>query len=245
MTLRYSFTGRVLLVLESHFVTSEKLVQEIPEYLNLWIPKAHWILHLAHDIRLWGPSRLLTTLLNEMKNARFKAGAKRGNFHNPAKDVALFWVRQSDWELQSLPSVTASACCSADARVIVSGTYSSFPDSTAVQLLLQHSCIDEASQIDFLKAVKFHSVLLNRTEYVLLDKKVYSIERLIRASDQHFAYLLEIAPCLLIDELGAYYTERVVGNDLPARMLAMRNDCEMTGMWTVPSDTRLYLVPKY
>jgi hypothetical protein len=244
MTLRYRFTGRDLLVLEGHFLTSEKLLQGIPAYILLWIPKAHWVLHLAHDIRLWGPTRLLTTLLNEMKNARFKAGAKRSNFHNPAKSVAEFWVGQSDWELQSLPSLSASACASAEARVIVSGMASSFPDSPAVQLLLQHSCITAACQLDFLDSVKFHSVLLNRTEYVFLDKAVHSIERLVRSPSQHYAYLLEVAPCVLIDELGAYYIEPVAAGE--TRLLVIRNDCEMTGMWAVPGcDSKLYLVPKY
>jgi uncharacterized membrane protein len=75
MTLRYLFTFADLLVLEDQFVASERLVQTIPAYRDLWIPKAHWVLHVAHDIFMWGPSRFMTTMLNEMKNARFKAGA--------------------------------------------------------------------------------------------------------------------------------------------------------------------------
>ena len=89
------------------------------QYAHLWIPKAHWVLHLAHDIFLWGPSRLHTTMLNEMKNARFKAGAKRSNFHNPAKDVAMFWAQQSDYELQTLSP--SHFCSSNDSDVIVTG----------------------------------------------------------------------------------------------------------------------------
>lgn len=75
MTLRYYYTFADLLRMEDHFIQSEKLIQAIPAYHNLWIPKAHWVLHIAHDIFMWGPSRLLTTLLNEMKNAKFKRGA--------------------------------------------------------------------------------------------------------------------------------------------------------------------------
>ena len=58
-------------------------------------------------------------MLNEMKNARFKAGAKRSNFHNPAKDVAMFWAQQSDYELQTLSP--SHFCSSNDSDVIVTG----------------------------------------------------------------------------------------------------------------------------
>jgi hypothetical protein len=109
--------------MERNFVQSETIINEHPPYACLWIPKAHWLLHMAHDIFLYGPTRLLATYLNEMKNAKFKAGAKRGNFHNPAKDVAVFWAGQSDWELRSMP-VSRNICCSESATVLVSGVAS-------------------------------------------------------------------------------------------------------------------------
>ena len=50
MVLRFKFTFRELLHLEDIVVRSESLIISIPEYYALWIPKAHWILHAAHDI---------------------------------------------------------------------------------------------------------------------------------------------------------------------------------------------------
>uniref|UniRef100_A0A7S2N7Y4 Uncharacterized protein n=1 Tax=Haptolina brevifila TaxID=156173 RepID=A0A7S2N7Y4_9EUKA len=135
MTLRYLFVFADLLVMEDHFVASEQLIQDVAQYQHLWIPKAHWVLYIAHDIFLCGLSRLLTTLLNEMKNAKFKAGAKRSNYHNRAKDVAIFWCQQSDYELQAL---SASSFCSSDNKdEIVTGPQSDFPDSVLVSLLVQ------------------------------------------------------------------------------------------------------------
>ena len=75
--LRFTFTFAELLRLEAMVVESERLLTSIPEYADIWVPKAHWILHLAHDIYLWGPIRLLMTMLKEMKNAHFKRGCRR------------------------------------------------------------------------------------------------------------------------------------------------------------------------
>ena len=102
MLMRYSFTFADLLSLEKLLIESEQLIAEIPEYSAVWIAKAHWLLHAAHDIYRWGPTRLLITLLNEMKNAVFKNGVKRGNMHNPVFDAAGYWSQQSDWQLRTL-----------------------------------------------------------------------------------------------------------------------------------------------
>lgn len=118
MSLRYRFTFRDLLQLENLIVESETIIQQTPAYSNLWIPKAHWLLHTAHDVFLWGPTRLLSATMKEMKNAVFKHGAKRSNFHNPAKDVAEFWVKQSDYELQELRKSDSFVCAAGFEPVI-------------------------------------------------------------------------------------------------------------------------------
>ena len=50
MSLRFRFTYSDLLHLESLFLRSETIVSQHPPYRDLWIPKAHWVLHIAHDI---------------------------------------------------------------------------------------------------------------------------------------------------------------------------------------------------
>ena len=257
MTLRYRFRFADLLVMEDHFVMSETLIQAIPAYIALWIPKAHWVLHLAHDIFLWGPSRFLTTLLNEMKNARFKAGAKRSNFLNPAKDVAIFWAQQSDYELQTLPLSLASYS-SEDSDVIVTGMPSDFPDSVAAALLLGHQCITLSTRLSFLKSFKLHGVAVRRTDYALLDEKVYYLSRIVSSSDSsdssssspqtssYYLHLYEVAECLSVDQLGAYYVEHVdIGDHLPSRLLYVTPVCQVTSLWSCHVGQRVYLVPKY
>ena len=246
MTLRFRLTYGEILIMEKHFIQSEDLVTADPRYANLWIPKAHWTLHLAHDTFLYGPLRLLTTLLNEMKNARFKAGAKRGNFHNPVKDVALFWARQSDYELSTL-SVSSSACEAAEQAVLICGRASSFTDSTAARLLLEHSIVGPTSQLDFLSCVKFHGVPMNRTDYVLFDDAVYNISRLVRANSQYYMLLLEVAPSLCVDEYDSYFVSDVMPTDPASRFVHLCNTCAMTCFWCipVPPESRLYLVPKF
>ena len=250
MLLRYRFTFADLLTIEDHFVQSERLIQLIPEYADLWLPKAHWVLHLAHDIFLFGPARLLTTLLNEMKNAKFKAGAKRSNFHNPPKDVALFWAQQSDYELQTR-SVLQSACRFSTTDVIVSGRANEFTDSVAVALLLKHKFITPTEMLEFFKLFTLHGVAMSRTGYVLFDTRVYYLSRIVRAtdtsiSDRAWIHLHEVAQCISVDTLGAYYVENVpIGDHLPSRLLHVSPMCEVTPVWSFPVGDRLYLVPKY
>ena len=244
MCLRYHFQYRDLLVLEGLFVRSEELVQAVPAYAELWIPKAHWVLHLAHDIFLYGPSRLLTTLLNEMKNAKFKAGAKRSNFHNPPKDVATFWAQQSDWELQT--GTHRSACSATSADIIVSGQANTFAGSTAVSLLLQHECIAAETQVSFYSSIQFHGQPVRRTDYVLMDGAVYYLSRIIGVLDDYYLMLYQVAESVCMDSLGAYYIDAVdIGNTLPQRLVSVGYKCKVTSTWSFPADNRVYLVPRY
>lgn len=243
MSLRYRYTYAELLALENLFIRSEQLICDIPEYRDLWIPKAHWVLHLAHDIKDYGPTRLLTTFLNEMKNAKFKNGAKRGNYKNPVQDVALFWAEQSDYELQTLP--VSPAVSSIDSKVLISGTAQTFHDSNAVRLLLDHGAITTASELDFLLSLRIHGVLLQREDYILLDSQVYTAERLVRhgAGQAHYILLRAHAEHLSVDALGAYYVPRGCTAE-PELRIASLESCKLTCLWATAVDDVLYCVPK-
>ena len=187
--------------------------------------------------------RLLSTLLNEMKNAKFKRGASRSNYHNPPKSVAEFWADQSDYELRTLSHSGASD--STGSATIVSGDAASFHDSIAVRILLERSIIDQLTVVDFLASVCIHGVTLMRTDLLLLDHMVYSVQRIARASSVgHFALLYEVAP-LSSDRLGALFVERTEITDaLPMRLVNLAHS-PVTCLWCIESDARLYLVPKY
>lgn len=244
MALRYRFTLSDLLIMETHFIESESIIQAWPAYTLLWIPKAHWTLHLAHDIWLWGPSRLLATFLNEMKNARFKAGAKRGNFHHPVKDVATFWAKQSDYELQSMPAVSHACVTSVEKSIIVSGTAASFSDSVAAGLLVKHSIVEPSTQLDFMSSFTFHGVPIYRQDHILFDTKVYMVHRLLRADSQYYMLLHEVAKSLALDDMDEYFVPVQHTVERPMRFVHVHSTCDITCFWAVPVESRLYLIPK-
>ena len=70
-------------------------------------------------------------MLKEMKNAAFKMGCKRSNFHNPVKSSAEFWGVQSDYQALRAGDDSNSrfAARSATSVVLDSGPLSSFRDS--------------------------------------------------------------------------------------------------------------------
>ena len=232
--------------MERNFVQSETIINEHPPYACLWIPKAHWLLHMAHDIFLYGPTRLLATYLNEMKNAKFKAGAKRGNFHNPAKDVAVFWAGQSNWELRSMP-VSRNICCSESATVLVSGVASQFAECLSVSILLQHTHVTSSHVIEFLSDVQFHGVLIRKDDHVLVQQAVYLVERVIREGQHHFLMLSLHAREVMVDRLGAYYVPSHATQWMSdsIKMLSLIPTSDVTGLWTFCVEDMLYVIPKY
>ena len=249
MSLRFRFTYSDLLHLESLFVRSETIVSEYAPYRDLWIPKAHWVLHLAHDIYRWGPSRLLTTLLNEMKNAQFKHGAKRSNFANPVKSVAEFWAQQSDYQLQTLtahPGVTSD-----HATVLVSAPAQHFADSQCARLLIAHSLVNPSTEISFMSELLLHRVSIRREDWVLLDAGVWSVLRVVRvnANASHHVLLRRVADAVQLDEFGAYYVDIMPcylgSTDDELRFVSVTSACTMTGLWTIGSPSgRVYVIPK-
>ena len=127
----------------------------------------------------------------------------------------------------------------------MSGDAASFHDSIAVRILLERSIIDQLTVVDFLASVCIHGVTLMRTDLLLLDHMVYSVQRIARASSVgHFALLYEVAP-LSSDRLGALFVERTEITDaLPMRLVNLAHS-PVTCLWCIESDARLYLVPKY
>ena len=177
-----------------------------------------------------------------MKNAVFKHGAKRNNFHNPPKNVANFWCLQSDWELQNLKS--RSACSSEDAIVIVSDVASAFNDSEFVRLLLAHKHALVTTQLDFLQSVKFHGVRIRRADHVLFEQSVYLVSRVCRVGCSHYLMLHLCARELEVDHLGAYYCDPQRYSQW--RLLSLSPQAGVTGLWAIcqPSG-RVSLVPKF
>ena len=138
----------------------------------------------------------------------------------------------------------SGATVSTDSATIVSGDAASFHDSITVRILLERRIIDQSTVLDFLASVCVHGVTLRRTDLLLLDHMVYSVQRIARASVGHFALLYEVAP-LSSDRLGALFVERTEITDaLPMRLVNLAHS-PVTCLWCIESGARLYLVPKY
>ena len=233
MTLRYHFTYAELLQLEHLVVKSEKTIARVPHLADTWIPKAHWILHIALDTYRYGPSRLLQTLLMEMKNAHFKRGARRSNLHNPVMSAAEFWAEQSDHQIRHT-SHSRSACTFDPSDVIVSGTPHSFPDSEITSLLVEYSHVLPETPLEFLSAFTFHGVRITRTECILLAEGVYQVLRILVVSGEHYYLWLKlVSPVLRVDDMGMHYflPEDVVSES--NRLLSLHSGSGVTGVYTI------------
>ena len=248
MQLRYKFSFAELLILENLLVESEKAIANTPAYAGVWTAKAHWILHLAQDIFDWGPSRLLYTMLCEMKNKAFKHGCKRSNFHAPVKSTAEFWALQSDYEARQLlrhPDLR-SAVCSQESQVLITGCVDSFPDSIVCQLLLDKGVLSADAIIEFLLSIKLHGCKLQRDEHVLFECMLFRVERIARHQSSHYMLLSLQVKKIQVDEFGMMV---VIPTDVEEvasyRLVSLNNASDITGVWTVKSDATCILVPKY
>ena len=101
MMMQPVFTLATLNVLEDTLERWYTAFFAVPEYKKHWVPKMHWIQHLAHDIWRFGPTRHNWCMNYEAKNQPLKRGCKRStNFANPAKATAGFWCESTDFHLQ-------------------------------------------------------------------------------------------------------------------------------------------------
>ena len=186
------------------------------------------------------------TLLNEMKNAQFKHGAKRSNFHNPVKSVAEFWAQQSDYQLQTL--TTHYAVTSEQKSIVVSGPAETFSDSHIISFLLARSLIRSSEVVSFISELRLHCVPIRKDELVLLDGAVWYVLRMLRVHDEHYMLLRSVAPSVQLDEHGSYYIDTsITCASQSVRCLSLTGACTATGLWSIQqSDShRLYVIPKY
>lgn len=158
--LRIRYTVRDVFLLEDTIIKWQKLFFQVPEFKKCWRPKHHWALHAAHDVWRWGPPRFLWCMMLEMKNAQFKKGCKRSNFHNPAKATALFWVEASAYALQKKRK-RSSCCDSSDAKIF--GTAN---NSQQIAELLANCEMFDLKQMQILSHVRANGVYISPCSFV-------------------------------------------------------------------------------
>ena len=241
-TLCYHFTLADLLRLEGLFVDSERAIAAHPPYADVWIPKAHWILHIALDIFWWGPSRLLWTFLKEMKLAAFKNGCKRSNFKNPVKSTAIFWCEQSDWQCQQA-DFSRTAC--SDAVVLVQGTVADFPDSQVLALLLEKRVVQLDSGVQFLSKLDFHGVTVLRSSGVLVGRSLYWVERLLACQGEYFVWLRLVPAEFSVNSFGQTLAHSVPASDSSCRLMSLHHGSQFTPVYLVPDGPALVVTVKF
>ena len=240
-TLCYHFTFADLTRLERLIVDSEETIAAHPPYAHVWIPKGHWILHTAHDIWRWGPSRLLWVMLKEMKNAAFKRGCARSNFHNPVKSAATFWCEQSDWQCQQ---ADFSRCACSNPVVLAEGTVAGFPDSEPLALLLQHDRVQLDLAVQFLSALEFHGVPVPRCSGVLVDGSLYFVERLLACGGQYYVWLRLLAAELTLNSFG-HLIARPASIASSSRLLNLHHGSDLTPVYMVRNGDALLVIVRF
>ena len=249
--MRFSFTYADLQLLEKTNLKWQVLYYLVPEYYDTWRPKVHWSTHLAHDIFLWGPVRLLWAMIMEMKNREFKLACKRSNYFNPVKSVGEFWVDQSAHQLKKRKHV--AICVSTSAKSVgYSGSISEITHAPEVRMLL--SCVPQlvAAQVEYISEVKVHGVCFERNEYCLdgsglLVCKVVHIMRVGGEDGDHYTYLQETGVPATADEMGVLHCSMSALESASAsfRLVSMSH-ANVSAMWHYSSRVKdvVHFYPK-
>ena len=80
---------------------------------------------------------------------------------------------------------------------------------------------------------------------VLLDANVWFVGRVLRADALHYLLLHRFAARPSVDELGAYFVESAPCVDDSLRLVSVTGACTVTGLWSIRSGSRVYVIPKY
>ena len=250
--MRFSFTYADLQLLEKTNLKWQELYYSVPEYYDTWRPKVHWSTHLAHDIFLWGPVRLLWAMIMEMKNREFKLACKRSNYFNPVKSVCEFWVDQSAHQLKKRKHV--AICVSTSAKSVgYSGLISRITHAPEVRMLL--SCVPQlvAAQVEYISEVKVHGVCFERNEYCLdgsglLVCKVVHIMRVGGEDGDHYTYLQETGVLVTADEMGVLHCKMSALESASASFhLVSMSHANVSAMWHYSSrvNDEMHFYPKW
>ena len=106
--------------------------------------------------------------------------------------------------------------------------------------------VSASTEISFLSEIKFHGVPIKKTDLVLLDAGVWIVLRVLRADALHYLMLRSVADRPHADEHGAHYVDvEPCVHDTSVRILSVTGDCTVTGLWSIRSGSRVYVVPKH
>lgn len=132
MLMRPSYTWADLVELDNLQYELHTTFFSVPEYKKFWLPKWHFVSHVASDILKFGPPRLNWCFMYEAKNQPLKRGCKRGNFRNAPRDTSQFWAQSTDHSLRkSAKEWTGPKALVVPGRVILTGGAIALPEFAA------------------------------------------------------------------------------------------------------------------
>lgn len=230
--LRFEYSFQELLTLEDTIIAWQATFFDVPEFYHCWLPKHHWALHAAHDIWRWGPPRLLWCMIYEMKNAHFKRGCKRGNFHDPVKTIAMYYVDYSAHALKRQRS-HHHVCHSTAGAVLAAGYLNSRP-TCAYQAQLRSLLNITAEEDVFVEHIAYmivHGMHVNSGSYVLRDIEVFRILNILRVDNSHLLWLAYHGPAAF-DEFGcAFLRENDICHTHAHVLLSVQSTTGLCFVW--------------
>ena len=105
--------------------------------------------------------------------------------------------------------------------------------------------MSESTEVAFLSEIKWHGVPISREDLVLLDAGVWFVLRVLRADALHYLLLRHVAARPSVDEQGAHFVDYDSSHDSHVRFVSVTGTCTVTGLWSIRSGSRVYIVPKY
>lgn len=241
MLLRTSYSFKDLLQVENAIINWQKAFFATPEFYHCWKPKHHWALHTAHDIWRWGPPRFVWCMIMEMKNKSFKHMCKRGNFHDPPKQTAMFWVESSAYLLRNKKPRRQVYEFEED-FVLHKGKPASF-ESADMQEIFSALEVEQNCDVQFMSKILLRGMLIPRQSYMLeiADSVcgLWRVEHILSIGDgvdDCYLVLIFVAHPQRDDDYGSFYlasSEMHEDNNQHGitRRLVSSNTCRLVAVW--------------
>ena len=243
MMMQPVFTLGTLHVLEDTLEKWHTALFAVPEYKKHWVPKMHWLQHLAHDIWRFGPTRHNWCMNYEAKNQPLKRGCKRSNFANPAKATAEFWCESTDFHLQQQknkrrsPIVAGPSCDS--------GPMSKYRDNLALigQLEFMAQCVAGLQPSEQLIYTFLHSVSVSGRDmhpgtyaFVVEEGQTESsfckVDQLMEFQGGLWAWVTIYPPSVLTyDPMGVLHITQASLAHNPLQMKLLVMDTSFAPLW--------------
>ena len=104
----------------------------------------------------------------------------------------------------------------------------------------------EQCVVDFIDSVEVHGCKIQKDGHVLLERKLYRVERIARVDSSHYMLLSLQVKTIRLDSFGMMVIAPAdVDTKASFRLISLNNASTITGVWTVREVDKCVLVVKY